>query len=562
MNDIELKLQELYGKYTKLDNGTYFVRTKNGDEIYIPESISQNQSMIAYAPGSGGFAGASQRFKDLYNDPNPPSYLTVVSQTSFDYNNILNIGTDTINSLGGNVDNIVYASFSLSGITGLNKSEKYLKENPNVSMSIISCDGCETYNNLLDSYPTIKETQTPFIMLANGFKYKYTYLKTVENGYNSYFLNISNESRGGHSQLNKDMINYLLPYAIGDLNEMKENDIGYKLYKGSNLEEVVDLENIKPNGTVNYEGYEKNKYKNELKLNNLIFDNLDKFNDNDIVGDGYVKANFKYAQAALNNIRKSISTANIATKTPTLPISGAAGLLSSITACINQYSTMTVSLYSKLAQETQATGSYVQSIINTDLNLKNDVETINSNTNTTTITNNTSTIVNTTTTLKSVTDLNNTSKINETNNICKTNTTTKITTETNTNNSTSTMNNTNNSTSTVTNTNNYNSSNSSTSPNKTNIYDTIKNNKLTWNYPDGHNLTLTIENGIITNMKFTYNYSSYDELNKNINNILAGQIDRQYFDKMTIIDKAVEVTIKPNYFKELSLTKIKEMFFK
>ena len=63
-------------------------------------------------------------------------------------------------------------------------------------------------------------------------------------------------------------------------------------------------------------------------------------------------------------------------------------------------------------------------------------------------------------------------------------------------------------------------------------------------------------------MKFTYNYSSYDELNKNINNILAGQIDRQYFDKMTIIDKSVEVTIKQDYFKELSLDKIKELFFK
>ena len=73
---------------------------------------------------------------------------------------------------------------------------------------------------------------------------------------------------------------------------------------------------------------------------------------------------------------------------------------------------------------------------------------------------------------------------------------------------------------------------------------------------------LSIKNGTVTGMKFTYNYSSYDELNKNINNILAGQIDRQYFDKMTIIDKSVEVTIKQDYFKELSLDKIKELFFK
>ena len=63
-------------------------------------------------------------------------------------------------------------------------------------------------------------------------------------------------------------------------------------------------------------------------------------------------------------------------------------------------------------------------------------------------------------------------------------------------------------------------------------------------------------------MKFTYNYNSVEELNKNINTILVGEIDKQYFDKMTIIDKTVEITIKPDYFKELSLDKIKELFFK
>ena len=77
MNDMELKLQELYGNYTKLDNGTYYVKTKNGNEIYIPETISQNQSMIAYAPGSGGFSNSYQRFKELYSTDNPPNCVTV-----------------------------------------------------------------------------------------------------------------------------------------------------------------------------------------------------------------------------------------------------------------------------------------------------------------------------------------------------------------------------------------------------------------------------------------------------------------------------------------------------
>ena len=84
---------------------------------------------------------------------------------------------------------------------------------------------------------------------------------------------------------------------------------------------------------------------------------------------------------------------------------------------------------------------------------------------------------------------------------------------------------------------------------------------MTWHYSDGHNLTLTVENGVVKAMKFTYNYNSVEELNKNINNILAGEIDKQYFDKMTIIDKTVEVTIKPDFFNALSLEKIKDLFF-
>ena len=85
---------------------------------------------------------------------------------------------------------------------------------------------------------------------------------------------------------------------------------------------------------------------------------------------------------------------------------------------------------------------------------------------------------------------------------------------------------------------------------------------MTWNYKDGHKLTLTLENGKITSMKFSYTYNSVDELNKNINNFLSGKIDKQYFDKMIITDRTVEVTIKQSYFNNLSMSQIQELYFK
>ena len=85
---------------------------------------------------------------------------------------------------------------------------------------------------------------------------------------------------------------------------------------------------------------------------------------------------------------------------------------------------------------------------------------------------------------------------------------------------------------------------------------------MTWNYKDGHKLTLTLENGKITSMKFSYTYNSVDELNKNINNFLSGKIDKQYFDKMIITDRTVEVTIKQSYFNNLSMAQIQNLYFK
>ena len=140
--NMEMKLQEMYGGYEKLENGSYYVKLENGSELFIPSTISQNQSMIAYAPGSGGSFNDAKNLRNIYNSDNPPSCVTVIAPTSHDNNNILDIGTNAINNLGGQVDNVVYASFSAGGLTGLKKGEEYLKQNPNVSMSIISCDGC------------------------------------------------------------------------------------------------------------------------------------------------------------------------------------------------------------------------------------------------------------------------------------------------------------------------------------------------------------------------------------------------------------------------------------
>ena len=117
-SNIEAKLQEMYGEYTKLENGNYYVKLKNGNELFIPSTISSNQTLLAYAPGSGGSGNDAVHLRNMCKGENPPNCVVSISGSCSDNYDILTIGTNAINNLGGNVSNAIYASFSASGIKG------------------------------------------------------------------------------------------------------------------------------------------------------------------------------------------------------------------------------------------------------------------------------------------------------------------------------------------------------------------------------------------------------------------------------------------------------------
>ena len=97
--------------------------------------------------------------------------------------------------------------------------------------------------------------------------------------------------------------------------------------------------------------------------------------------------------------------------------------------------------------------------------------------------------------------------------------------------------------------------------NNTQTYRNITNNKLNYSYNDGHKLNLIVENGQVKEMKFKYTYNNQEELNMNIDNILVGEIDKKYFDGVIVNENTVEITIKREFFENLSLDDIKRLFF-
>ena len=102
-NNIESALNSVYGNCRLLDNGVYYARAENGNEIFVPANTSGNFDLYACFPGSGG-SGAkyndsaratqvgdndAKMVWNQYHSENPPNYVTVLSAGCFDPNDML-----------------------------------------------------------------------------------------------------------------------------------------------------------------------------------------------------------------------------------------------------------------------------------------------------------------------------------------------------------------------------------------------------------------------------------------------------------------------------------------
>lgn len=432
-----------------LSNGMYRYKI-NGDIYYVPKDINGNTSLVAYAPGDGGRNNDAVNIESMCTGSNPPNCVFAIANESTDSHNILETGTQLITQSGGNIGNVVYASFSRAGLTGVKQGNQYLQNHPDASLSIIIADG-NTDSITKYNFSQLRNNNVPIIIIqGNKTNGKTNHEIMIENGYNGFYLTTN---RNSHSQTNSDMINYWLLYLIGLSENPTNNDCNYQLYQDG---QKVDFSSAR----------------------NLSLSHLDSYGKNELIGDQYTTTDFQLLEEAMAEINSSISTED-PVAAPDIPIKGAESLTASINLCVDEYNTTTETIHENVREETESTISYAQTIIDMDLYLKRELQdTLNE-----TITNNTQT------------------------------------------------------------------------------YRNITNNKLNYSYNDGHKLNLIVENGQVKEMKFKYTYNNREELNMNIDNILVGEIDKKYFDGVIVNENTVEITIKKEFFENLSLDDIKRLFF-
>ena len=85
--NVEAYLKKTYGKFKKLKNGNYYVKTKDNTVIYVPKNFSSSTKVCAFIPGQGG--GGSQKLKTKMESSNPGDYLTIISPTANDSTKVL-----------------------------------------------------------------------------------------------------------------------------------------------------------------------------------------------------------------------------------------------------------------------------------------------------------------------------------------------------------------------------------------------------------------------------------------------------------------------------------------
>ena len=313
-------------KIEKLDNGGIWVSNWKAEgafdnQLYIPPNIdSNNVSMISYLPGSGGFATDAQPLRNKILSDTPPNCIITLAQGCTDKGNTMEAAATICTDNGLEITNLTVQTFSASGGVGFQQLEKFLEENPNVNATMIVADGYNMdvgtmyYNNI----DTLADNDVPIILVNphnNRLNYPANYLS--ERGLNVYIIE---SDRGGHTDINKDIINNgLLEYSLGIADEFggPNNNLdkcNYTIYK-------YDADYSDPNrqnrNFIQLDSFEEIRQENETygyTLERLTSNPFD---------DGSVGADMYGVVSSLNSIRQTMNSQEVYlpthTSTSTIP---------------------------------------------------------------------------------------------------------------------------------------------------------------------------------------------------------------------------------------------------
>ena len=387
-------------KYQEITSSTgeikgYYVQGNNGDEMYLPANVSGNVGMLSYIPGSGGSGNDAKKIRErLLNDP--PEYPITIAASCSDHQNCMEVGYSLAQGANMNVTNNVTVCFSASGYLGINRTESFEDNHPDVTSTVISCEpyntGAYSYsdennrNGLINS-----NSQVIFVAPRSGFhvNMQEEIKKMTNSGMNAYFLGTSYKNAPGsvHVMTNADvltsgMVDFLLGYS--DSFDIEPGDDRYspnyqlvQFNKDTGEYETMDYDDLASAiKAIRIPDIEKLKLVDPFNITTKIspvhnkYAGLANVNRKELSGTT-MKTSYTYASSEMNNIRDLVRTSSFVNNFSNQTFRSGEGIPGCIGAYLNAYFDVVGSLLNSIALETDSVMSYTEAAIQLDADLAN-----------------------------------------------------------------------------------------------------------------------------------------------------------------------------------------------
>jgi hypothetical protein len=358
--------------------------------------------MLSYIPGAGGSGNNAVSLRSRITS-NPPDHIVSIAGSCGDKNNCIGTGYNMAKGLNMNVTKSVTVCYSASGYVGINHTANFLKNHPEISSAVISCEpypygSSAVYKGTAEQMNAMKQSGTKLIFVtpkAFHIDMRDEISSLSQRGLEAYWLQTHYTTSGNHYAVNWDVLNSgMIDYILGERDDFNKNPnknyktnyklIGYDEKTGklvyADYDQLVEdgigvLAIPDPKQIMNSD---TSKAKIKTSPAQKKYESLKDLADKTITSkDGSpISSEYSYVSDTMNNLKHLVKNTSFLGGLQNVKCNDSSGIPGCIMGYINSFFDIVGCLLNDLAMEADAIISYGQAMVDMDLDLKNGAESL------------------------------------------------------------------------------------------------------------------------------------------------------------------------------------------